>query len=143
MKGTGPNAGFTVVEMVCAIAVIAILSGTYFFMIDSYRDRRMSEQAAKVLMLAAQAQEKYFSREHRYFDTEVTGNGTDVYVVTPNGERTSVLVPPNVVLSLKSRGVEKVAFTGHAFYTGSALIHKYDSATGKMQTVPRRQDSAE
>ncbi len=143
MKGARANAGFTIVEMVCAIAIIAILSGTYFFMIDSYRDRRMSEQAAKVLMLAAKAQEKYFATEHRYFDAEVTGNGSDVFVVTPDGARTSVLVPPNVVLSLKSRGMEKAAFTGHAFYTWSKVIHKYDSTTGKMTTVPRNQDDAE
>jgi len=140
VKETRTDAGFTIVEMVCAIAIIAILSGIYVFMTDSYRDRRMSEQAAKVLMLAAQAQEKYFARKHHYFDAEVSGNGGDMFVVTPDGDKTSVLVPPNVVLSLKSLGTEKPAFTGHAFYTGSTIIHRYDSATGKMTTVPRHQD---
>lgn len=142
MTETKAESGFTIVEMVCAIAVITILCGIYFFMIDSYRERRMSEQAAKVLMTAAQAQEKYFTREHRYFDAEVTGNGGDVVVVTPDGEKTSVSVPPNVVLSLKSQGPEKTAFTGHAFYTGSTFIHRYDSTTGKMTTVMRHQDDA-
>ena len=142
MKNVRSDKGFTVVEMMCAIAIIAILSTIYFFLIDSYRDQRMSEQAAKALMLAAKAQEKFFAKEHRYFEAEVSGNGGDVYMVYPDGTKTSVLVPPNVILSLKAGGADKTSFTGQAFYTGSKVIHRYDSETGKMSTVPRFQDDA-
>lgn len=142
MKETRSDSGFTIVEMVSAIAVIALLCTIYFFMIDSYRDRRMSEQAAKALMLAAKVQEKFFAKEQHYFDAEVSGNGGDVYVVTPDGTKTSVLVPPKVILSLKARGKDKTAFTGHSFYTGSKVIHRYDSKTGKMTTSPRDRDDA-
>ena len=136
------EAGFTVLEMAAAIAVIAALTVIYFFLMDSYRERRMSEQAAKVLMLAARAQEEFFAKEHRYFDAEVSGDGGDAYLHTPAGRKTDVKVPPSVVLSLKSRGKDKAAFTGHAFYAGSKVVHKYSSETGKMTTVSRGQDQA-
>jgi len=130
--------GFTILEMVWAVLVLAVLSAVYFFLVDSYRERRAGEQAAKVLMLAARAQEDFFAREHRYFDAEVSGNG-DVFLVTPDGRKTGVQVPPKVILSLKSRK-DKTGFTGHAFYMGSKVLHRYDSETGKMTTVSRTQD---
>jgi len=102
----------------------------------------MSEQAAKALMLAARVQEEFFAKEHRYFDAEVSGNGGDAYLTTPTGGKTDVKIPLNVVLSLKSRGKDKAAFTGHAFYMGSKVVHQYNSETGKMTTVPRGQDQA-
>lgn len=140
MRQVRSNGGFTIVEMVCAVAVIALLSAIYFYMIDSYRERRMSEQAAKVLMLAQKAQEDFFAKEHQYFDAEVAAQGDPVYLVAPDGQKTSVLVPPRVILSLKTRGAEKKAFTGHAFYMGSTVLHRYDSKTGKMTTISRIQD---
>jgi len=142
MKTPRYQAGFTVLEMVCAIAIIAVLSAIYFFLINSYGERRMSEQAAKVLMLVARAEEEYFAKEHRYFDTEVSGNGTDVYLTTPEGQKTAVVVPPKVSVSVTSRGKDKAAFTGHAYYSGSKFMHRYDSDTGKMTTVPRTQDDS-
>jgi prepilin-type N-terminal cleavage/methylation domain-containing protein len=142
MKPRTPQAGFTVLEMAFAIVIIALLSAIYFFLIDSYSERRMSEQAAKVLMLAAKAQEDYFAKEHRYFDAEVAGQGTDLYLSSPDGRKTDVLVPGKVILSLKTRGKEKTAFTGYAFYTGSKVLHRYDSETGKVTTSSRTQDDA-
>ena len=142
MKPRTPQAGFTVLEMAFAIVIIALLSAIYFFLIDSYSERRMSEQAAKVLMLAAKAQEDYFAKEHRYFDAEVAGQGTDLYLSAPDGRKTDVLVPGKVILSLKTRGKEKTAFTGYAFYTGSKVLHRYDSETGKVTTSSRTQDDA-
>ncbi|MBI5251367.1 MAG: prepilin-type N-terminal cleavage/methylation domain-containing protein [Desulfomonile tiedjei] len=142
MKSRTSQAGFTILEMAFAIVIIAILAAIYFFLIDSYRERRMSEHAAKVLMLAARAQEDYFAKEHRYFDAEVAGQGTDLYLSAPDGRKTEVLVPGKVVLSLKTRGKDKTAFTGYAFYTGSKMLHRYDSATGKMTTSSRTQDDA-
>jgi prepilin-type N-terminal cleavage/methylation domain-containing protein len=140
MKSSGANAGFTILEMVFAIALIAALSTIYFFLIDSYRERRMSEQAARALMLAARAQEEFFAKEHVYFDTEIAGNSTETYLTTPDGRKTDVRVPPKVILTLKSRGKDKAAFTGQAFYSGSKVLHRYDSETGKMTTVSRAQD---
>jgi Tfp pilus assembly protein PilE len=134
------EAGFTVLEMVWAVAVIAAMSAIYFFMVDSYRERSLSEQAARVLMLAARTQEEYFAKEHHYFDAEVSGNGSETYLATPDGRKTTVRVPQRIVLSLKARGKDRTAFTGHAFYTGSDLLHRYDSETGKITTVSRVQD---
>jgi len=142
MKTCRSQAGFTILEMVAAIVVIAILTGIYFFLIDSYSERRMSEQAAKVLVLAARAQEEFFAKEHRYFDADVSGNGGEVYLSTPDGNKTTVLVPSRVVLSIKSRGKDRAAFTGQAFYTGSKVLHRYDSETGKISTVSRVQEDA-
>ncbi len=142
MKPRNPKAGFTVLEMAFAIVIIGVLSAIYFFLIDSYRERRMSEQAAKVLMLAARAQEDYFANAKQYFDADVAGQGTDTYLVAPNGQKTNVLVPGKVVLSLKTRGIEKKAFTGYAFFTGSKVLHRYDSETGKMTTDLRTQDNS-
>ena len=142
MKKAGPEAGFTVWELACAVVIIAILSGIYFSFADSYRTAKIGEQAAKVLMLAARVQEDFFKKNFRYFDAEVSGNGGDAYLVTPDGTKTDVLVPPNVVLSLKTRGKERKAFSGYAFFSGSKVLHKYDSVTGKMTTVPRTQDDA-
>ncbi len=139
MKNWKSQAGFTILEMVCAVAIVAVLSSIYFFLVDSYRDRRMNEQAAKALMLAARVQEEFFSREHRYFDAEISGNGGDAYLVTPDGRKTDVLVPPKVILSLKSLGRDKASFTGQASYSGGKVVHRYDSQTGKMNTVPRSQ----
>ncbi len=142
MKFSRSDAGFTVLEMVWAVAVIAIMSTIYFFMVDSYRERRLSEQAAKVLMFAARAEEEFFAKEHYYFDAELSGNGGETYLVTPDGRKTSLLVPERIVLSLKVRGKEKTAFVGHAFYTGSEILHRYDSETGKIVTVSRVQDKS-
>ncbi|MBI4963915.1 MAG: prepilin-type N-terminal cleavage/methylation domain-containing protein [Desulfomonile tiedjei] len=142
MKDTKAAAGFTVLEMAAAIAIIAALATIYFFLMDSYKERRMSEQAARVLMLAARVQEEFFAKEHRYFDAEVSGNGGDAFLTTPEGRKTDVKVPPNVVLSLKSRGTGKAAFTGQAFYLGGKVLHQYTSETGKMTTVSRAQDQA-
>lgn len=136
------EAGFTVLEMVWAVAVIAIMSTIYFFMVDSYRERRLSEQAAKVLMLAARAEEEFFAKEHYYFDAELSGNGGATYLVTPDGRKTTVMVPERIVLSLKVRGKDKTAFIGHAFYTGSEILHRYDSEKGKIVTVSRVQDKS-
>jgi hypothetical protein len=93
-------------------------------------------------MLAARAEEDFFAKEHRYFDAEVSGTGTDMHLTTAEGHKTSVLVPPKVFLSVKSRGKEGAAFTGQAFYSGSKLLHRYDSETGKISTIPRTQDDS-
>ncbi|MCA1960022.1 MAG: type II secretion system GspH family protein [Desulfomonile sp.] len=132
------RAGFTIVEMIIAMSIICVLIAIYYFMIDSYKDRRMSELAAKVLMQAQRAEEDYFKKEHRYFDAEVSGSGGETFLTTPGGIRTTVRVPSNVILSLKTRGSDN--FVGFAFYTGSKVIHRYDSKTGKITTASRTQD---
>ncbi len=142
MKLLERNSGFTILEMISAIAIVAILSVIYLFLIDSYSERRMSEQAAKVLMLAAKAQEDFFAKEHHYFDTELTGNGGEMYLVTPDGVKTQVRIPAKVVISLKTKGKDKPGFTGSSFYTGSRVIHRYDSETGKMTSISRVQDGS-
>lgn len=134
--------GFTVVEMLFAITIIAMLMGIYFYFVNGYSNSRMNEQAARVLMQAAQVQEDFFKKEHRYFDAEVSGNGGEAHLVLPQGEKTVVAVPSRVVLTLKTRGKERTAFTGYAFFTGSKVLHKYDSETGKITTVQRTQDEA-
>jgi len=142
MKNHRSQAGFTVLEMVAAVAIIAVLSGIYFFLLDSYRERRINEQAAKALMLAARVQEEFFAKEHHYFDSEVSGNGGDAHLTTPDGKPTTVLVPPKVVLTLKSRGKDQRSFVGQAFVIGSKVVHRYDSQTGKMTTASRSQDES-
>jgi prepilin-type N-terminal cleavage/methylation domain-containing protein len=134
--------GFTILEMVCAVAIIGVLSAIYFFLIDSYRERRMSEQAARVLMLAAKAEEDFFAKQLYYFDAEVSGNSGDIYLSTPDGKPTMVQIPPKVNLSLKVRGKDKKVFTGQSFYSGSKILHRYDSEAGKMTTVQRGQEDA-
>jgi prepilin-type N-terminal cleavage/methylation domain-containing protein len=131
--------GFTLLEMVWAVLVVAGLSAVYFFLLDSYQERRMSEQAAKVLMLAARTQEEFFARQHYYFDAEISGNGGEVYLTTPDGKKTSVQIPSHVVLHLRAKDKERKAFTGQAFFTGSKTLHSYDSESGKMTTIPRNQ----
>ncbi len=140
MKKDASQAGFTVLEMIIGFAIIVVLGSIYYLMVDSYKDRRMSEMAAKVLMQAAKAQEEFFAKEQRYFDAEVSGNGGEVYLTTPGGIRTSVRVPANIVLSLKVQGKEKKEFFGYAFFTGGKLLHRYDSKTGKITTANRAQD---
>jgi prepilin-type N-terminal cleavage/methylation domain-containing protein len=142
MNVSRSEGGFTILEMVCAVAIIGVLVAIYFFLIDSYRERRMSEQAARVLMLAAKAEEDFLAKHYYYFDAEVSGNSEDVFLSTPEGKPTTVLVPSKVTLSLKARGKDKTAFTGHAFYSGSKILHRYDSEAGKMTTVSRGQDEA-
>lgn len=139
MNARNGQAGFALLEMVSAILIIAILSVIYFLMIDSYRERRMSEQAAKALMLAARAQEEYFAREHRYFDAEVSSKSKDSNLNFPGGTKTNVVVPMGVTLHLKTRGPERSAFTGEAFYGGSKIVHKYDSEYGRIATQNRGQ----
>jgi prepilin-type N-terminal cleavage/methylation domain-containing protein len=134
--------GFTILEMVSAIFIIAVLSATYFLLTNSYKERRMSEQAARVLMMSAQAEENYFAKQMHYFDAEVTGTSADSYLTTPDGHKTSVHIPRRVVLHLKAEGTDKPSFSGYAFYIGSKVLHKYDSTTGKMTTVNRGQDDA-
>jgi Tfp pilus assembly protein PilE len=128
--------------MLWAIGTVAILSVIYFLLLDSYRERSMSEQAAKVLMQGAEAQEEFFKKEHQYFDAEASGNGGTAYLTTPDGKRTSVRIPTGVVLSFKARGKDRKTFTGHAFYTGSKFLHRYDSESGKMTTVSRVQQES-
>jgi prepilin-type N-terminal cleavage/methylation domain-containing protein len=106
--------GFTAIEMVVAIGIVAILAIIYFAMVDSYRDRRMNEQAAKVLMQAAKAQEDFFAKEHQYFDADVSGNGEGTVLKTPGGHQTSVRVPTDVTLRIKAQGPEKREFVGYA-----------------------------
>lgn len=134
------DAGFTVVEMIAAVAIITALAVIYFIMVDSYNERRMSELSAKVLMQAAQVQEEYFAKQHRYFDADVQGNGGDTFLSAPSGEKTTVRVPSKVVLSIRSVGADKTEFVGHSFYTGSKVLHRYDSRTGKITTASRAQE---
>ncbi|MBI5569703.1 MAG: prepilin-type N-terminal cleavage/methylation domain-containing protein [Desulfomonile tiedjei] len=143
MKASRSDRGFTVLEMVWALAVIAALGAIYFFFLESYKERRTGEQAAKVLMLAARAEEDYFAKELQYFDAEVSGNGGDTYLKFPDGKNSSVRVPERIVLSLKARDASRKAFTGHAFYTGGDVLHKYDSESGKIVTVSRIQEKTE
>ncbi len=131
--------GFTLLEMVWAVLVVAGLSSVYFFLLDSYQERRMSEQAAKVLMLAARTQEEFFARQHYYFDAEVSGNNGDAYLRTPDGRKTAVQIPAQVILQLKTKDKERTAFTGQAYFTGSKVLHRYDSESGKITTSSRCQ----
>jgi Tfp pilus assembly protein PilE len=140
MKYSRSDAGVTVLEVTVALAVISLLVGIYLVMVDSYKDRRMSEQAAKVLMQAALVQEEYFAKEHRYFDAEIAGAGGSAVLTTPGGAKTQVHVPPSVTLSMKAHGQQKREFVGYAFYSGSKMIHRYDSKTGKITTGPRARD---
>jgi prepilin-type N-terminal cleavage/methylation domain-containing protein len=140
MRRIKSHGGFTILEMISAVAIIAALSVIYLFLLDGYKERRMSEQAAKTLMLAAKVQEDFFVKEHKYFDVEITGNGSELYLSTPDGVKTMVRIPPKVVLSLKTRAKDKPAFTGVAFFVGSKSLHKYDSETGKMVTIVRNAD---
>jgi len=142
MKSLVSQRGLTVLEMMAAMGIIAVLGAIYFFMTDSYRDRRISEQAAKTLVQAARAEEDFFAQEHRYFDADVSGNGGEVFLTTPGGGKTSVRVPSNVILSLKAQGPQKREFNGYAFYAGSKFLHRYDSKTGKITTVERVRDEA-
>jgi len=143
MKLRRGNAGFTLLEMTTVILIIVVLAVIYFLEIDSYRERRMSELAAKTLMMAAKAQEEFFAREHRYFDAEISGSGLNSTLTTPNGIKTPVVAPAGVVLNIKTKGFEKRAVSGNAYYKGSKILHKYDSETGKITTVPRSQEDSE
>ena len=143
MKASRGKRGFTVLEMVWALAVIAALGAIYFFYLESYKERRTGEQAPKVLMLAARAEEEYFAKELQYFDAEVSGNGSDTYLKYPDGKSSSVRVPEKIVLSLKAHDPSSRTFTGHAFYTGGDVLHKYDSDSGKIVTVSRIQEKTE
>jgi Tfp pilus assembly protein PilE len=142
MKRSASESGITVVEMMVAVAVICVLATVYFIMVNSYRERRMSELAAKALMQAARAEEQYFAEKHRYFDAEVSGGGANHFLTTPEGKKTTVRIPDSVVLSLKAQGRDKRHFIGYSFYTGSKVLHRYDSQTGKMTTARRFQDGA-
>jgi prepilin-type N-terminal cleavage/methylation domain-containing protein len=131
--------GLTLPELIFSIALIAILTTIYFLLVDSFSDQRLSEQAAKVLMQAAKAQEDFFIKEHRYFDAETSSASGDSNLTTSEGIKTSVLVPPRIIVSLKSRGAEKRAFSGYSYCLGGKLLHKYDSESGKIKTVQRDQ----
>jgi len=140
MKSSRSQDGFTVLEMMAAVAMISILGVIYVFMVDSYQDRRSSELAAKVLMQAARVQEEFFAKEHRYFDAEISGAGREMFLTTPDGAMTSVRVPSKVVLTMKAEGKNKREFTGSAFFSSAKVMHRYESKTGKMTTVARIQD---
>ncbi len=140
MNGRRRQSGFTVLELVFAVTIISLLAVIYFVMIDAYTERRMSEQAAKVLMQAARVQEKFFTATQQYFDADVSGNGGSAYLTTPDGRKTDVKVPASVVLSMKASGPDRRSFEGYAFYIGGEVLHKYDSNTGKIVTVKRGQD---
>ena len=142
MKGARSERGLTVLEMVAAMAVIAVLASIYFVMTNSYKERRMSELAAKALVQAAKAQEQYFAEKHYYFDAEVSAGGEDMLLTTPAGIKTTVRIPAHVVLSMKAQGRDRRGFIGYAFYTGSKKLHRYDSKTGKVQTVARVQEES-
>jgi len=126
--------GLTTIEMIFAIVTITVLAGIYLFLVDSYKYRRMGQQVAKVLMLATKVQEDFFAREHYYFDAEVSGGSGEGYLVTPDGQQTNVQIPQSVVLSMKSQGRDRAAFTGTAYYQGGRFVHYYDSTTGKITT---------
>jgi prepilin-type N-terminal cleavage/methylation domain-containing protein len=136
----GPRYGFTILEMIAGLVIIASLCVIYVLLTESYTERRMSEQAAKALMLTAKTQEDFFAKEHRYFDVEVSGNGTDTYLITPDGAKTNVFIPSKVHLTIKTRQKDKPGFVGFAYSSGSPLIHKYDSESGKIVTLQRGRD---
>ncbi len=139
MRRSKWEAGLTVVEMVAAMAIISMLGAIHFFMVEGYKDRRMSELAAKVLTQAARAEEEFFTREHRYFDADVQGNGGEEFLTVPGGGKTNVRIPPNIILSLKAQGKDKREFIGYAFFTKSRVLHRYESKTGKMTAGERVQ----
>jgi Tfp pilus assembly protein PilE len=143
MNNLKQESGLTVVEVIFALCLITILSVVYYVLADSYKERRMSEKAAKALVLAAREQEDFFAKEHRYFDAEITATDGDAYLSTPTGVKTSVVVPPRVSLVLKAIGPEKSSFEGFAFCAGSKKVHKYESKSGKMITSQRAKDEAE
>jgi Tfp pilus assembly protein PilE len=134
------ESGFSIVEFLAAVGIIAIMSIIYSLMVGEYKDHRMSETAAKVLRQAASAQEDYFAKYHEYFDADITGNGDEVFLTTPKGERTDVRIPTGVVLSLKARGKNKASFVGESFCAGSGALHRYDSREGKITSVERMRE---
>jgi Tfp pilus assembly protein PilE len=141
MKVLRRESGLTVIEMISAVLIITVLITIYVTMVDSYKERRLSEQSAKVLRQAAQAEEKFFAKQQHYFDAEINGNGGEAYLTTPTGESTGVQIPPMITLSLRAiKGKSK--FVGHSYYSGSKKLHRYDSETGKITTVSRIQDEA-
>ena len=143
MKLVRSRTGFTLLETATVILIIAALAVIYFLEIDSYRERRMSELAAKTLMMAAKAQEDFFALEHRYFDAKISGNGPNSVLTAPNGRKTEVVAPAGVELNITTKGFEKRAFSGTAYYKGAKIIPKYDSETGKIKTVVRSQEELE
>ncbi|MEW6350024.1 MAG: type II secretion system protein [Thermodesulfobacteriota bacterium] len=143
MPRPNSESGMTVVEVIFALMLITLLSVTYYVLVESYKERRMSEKAAKALMFAAREQEDYFAKEHRYFDAEVSASDGEVYLSTPGGTKTSVVVPPRVSLVMKAVGPDKKAFEGFAFFTGSKKVHQYHSKSGKMTSAERAKDDSE
>lgn len=139
-KTSCSQSGFSIVEFLAAIGIIAVMAVIYSLMVGEYKDHRMSETAAKVLRLAAAAEEEYFAKRHVYFDADVTGNGDEVYLTTPRGERTDVKIPLGVTLSLKARGKNKASFIGESFCAGSKNLHRYDSREGKITSLERMRE---
>ncbi len=143
MRKVNSESGLTVVEVIFGLMMITLLSVVYYVLVESYKERRMSEKAAKALMLAAREQEEYFAKEHRYFDAEVTASDGEAYLSTPGGTKTSVVVPPRVSLVMKAVGPDKKAFEGFAVFAGSRKVHQYHSKSGKMTTSERAKDDSE
>jgi prepilin-type N-terminal cleavage/methylation domain-containing protein len=142
MTRSSSHSGFTVLEMAAAVAILCVLVGVYYVMVDSYKARRYDELAAKALMQAARAQEEFFAKEHYYFDAQINGDSGDAYLTTPDGAKTSVLVPRGVALRLRATDKQRREFEGSAFYVGSEVAHTYSSRTGKISTSVRGKEEA-
>ncbi len=95
-------AGFTLIELMIAVAIVGILASIAIPSYTSYVQRSKRTEAMVALMQVAQMQEKFYSQNLRYADSRATlgvsaNTENDLYAITIAGTKSGGGVCTNTV----------------------------------------------
>ncbi|MBL7661956.1 type II secretion system protein [bacterium] len=123
MEGQKVNqeAGFTFIELMVVLTIIAILAGMGLSQFQNYRARTFNALALSDLKNVINAQEAYYTD----FESYITcATGVACASVLPGFHFSE-----NVVLNVQSAGA---TFTGESLHPMGTETYNYDSATGEF-----------
>jgi len=121
VSGVGRR-GFTLVELLVVIALIAILAAIAIPQFSTFRQRSLDASAVMDLRNAANAEEQMFATTHAY----VSCRNANCQTRLTGFHRT-----PNVTIRMRAG---RASFTGTATHSsGSGKVWVYDSAAGGLR----------
>lgn len=80
-----PQRGFTLIELMIALGVLAILAAIAIPQFNRYGFRARRADGQKLLMAIANAEERYYAQQNKYADLQVIGFSTSTTATSDSG----------------------------------------------------------
>jgi type IV pilus assembly protein PilE len=88
--------GFTLIELMIALGVVAILAAIAIPQYNRYAYRARRTDGQKLLMAIANAEERYYAQQNKYADLQTIGFSTTVNATSDSGYYTASVTPTTV-----------------------------------------------